>query len=384
MQRRPQSSPVTNSARRLAGTAPAATGKPLPGWVAALAGPSGSDRVVQMYEEIEDAQRLRLQGDALSSLAFGGGGALFASDGASARERNRYSNVLPFAHNAVQLDHATPRAASAALAPSRYINASHVDSRSLAAVAVQGCNYIAAQGPLAHTAEDFWAMVWDNASRVVVMLTPLEERGVPKCHKYWPDAHDPLRFHHAELSDIQVEFVKQDQIKDRPLHEMLVRTFRLTRTTTTPGDAAISTQEVRTIHQVHYLKWPDHQAASTDAIFDVIDTANAKNKAAEDAAVGPMIVHCSAGVGRTGTFCTIDSVWHRLQTQAGGVWGGSTGIEGVPSSFVAEAFESDPVYQCVMTFRGQRVMMVQTLEQFKICYEAVLAKLEETLTRENA
>ncbi|KAJ3029881.1 UNVERIFIED_CONTAM: hypothetical protein HDU68_010768 [Siphonaria sp. JEL0065] len=256
--------------------------------------------------------------------------------------RNRYSNIFSFDHARVLLRGAKHK----------YINASLLITNQLTG-SPHPSSYIAAQGPLKNTVNDFWLMAWEQQSAVIVMLTGCNEGGREKCFQYWPQKGQGAWLLETESITFKVECVSETE-KTQGLE---VRSFKFIGTE--HGGSPVE----RVITQIHFTTWPDHQSADPSSILLTIDIANEYQKAAANP--GPMIVHCSAGVGRTGTFVVIDSVLKRIHH--GGFDMSFEGMNTDPNSF-----ENDPIYQCVMTIRSQRVMMVQTLEQFKVCYEAVL------------
>ena len=167
-----------------------------------------------------------------------------------------------------------------------YINANYIDGPYL-----QKERIIATQGPKKETYHSFWRMVYLKNVSLIFMLCGTEEKGQPKCHKYWPRTDvewelDPL----LTLSQANEESLVADQT--------VMRTFRLS-----PSEEGIKQGlETREVRQIHYTGWPDHGIPDEKGIaaFDLmLDEAKSFLEEKESEKV---VVHCSAGVGRTGTF----------------------------------------------------------------------------------
>uniref|UniRef100_A0A671X4W5 Receptor-type tyrosine-protein phosphatase F n=1 Tax=Sparus aurata TaxID=8175 RepID=A0A671X4W5_SPAAU len=208
---------------------------------------------------------------------------------------------------------------------SDYINASFIDGYR------QPKAYVATQGPLAETTEDFWRMLWEHNSTIVVMLTKLREMGREKCHQYWP----------AERSARYQCFVV-DPMAEYNMPQYILREFKVT-------DARDG--HSRTIRQFQFNNWPEQGVPKTgEGIIDFIENVHkTKEQFGQD---GPITVHCSAGVGRTGVFITLSIVLERMR------------YEGLIDLF-----------QTVKTLRTQRPFMVQTEDQYQLCYRAALEYL---------
>ncbi|KAJ2453267.1 hypothetical protein EV183_002324 [Coemansia sp. RSA 2336] len=173
-----------------------------------------------------------------------------------------------------------------------YVNASYI-------AYFDGPLYIATQGPLPDTVNDFWLMVWEEQSRVIVMLTKEFEFGRPKCHRYWP-AHPGEA---TMYGDLRVEFQAEAQHPDDS--GVIARRFSLSR-------PSVSTSSMCITH-LQYVSWPDHGVPENPlGVLRLQQLARQAQSEAELQAKTlsriPMIVHCSAGCGRTGAFCVIDTV----------------------------------------------------------------------------
>uniref|UniRef100_A0A8C1KE02 protein-tyrosine-phosphatase n=1 Tax=Cyprinus carpio TaxID=7962 RepID=A0A8C1KE02_CYPCA len=186
-------------------------------------------------------------------------------------------------------------------------------------------HYIATQGPVHETVYDFWRMIWQEQSACIVMVTNLVEVGRVKCYKYWPDD--------AEVyGDFKVTFVEVE-----PLAEYVVRTFTLERR---------GFNEVREVKQFHFTGWPDHGVPyHATGLLSFIRRVKMSNPPT----AGPIVVHCSAGAGRTGCYIVIDIMLDMAER------------EGVVD-----------IYNCVKALRSRRINMVQTEEQYIFIHDAIL------------
>ncbi|XP_030647920.1 protein tyrosine phosphatase receptor type Fa isoform X3 [Chanos chanos] len=233
--------------------------------------------------------------------------------------KNRLVNIMPFESTRVCLQPIR------GVEGSDYINASFIDGYR------QQKAYMATQGPLVETTEDFWRMLWEHNSTIVVMLTKLREMGREKCHQYWP----------AERS-ARYQYFVVDPMAEYNMPQYILREFKVT-------DARDG--QSRTIRQFQFTDWPEQGVPKTgEGFIDFIGQVHkTKEQFGQD---GPITVHCSAGVGRTGVFITLSIVLERMR------------YEGVVDLF-----------QTVKTLRTQRPAMVQTEDQYQLCYRAALEYL---------
>ncbi|GAP85495.1 putative protein-tyrosine phosphatase [Rosellinia necatrix] len=359
--------------------------------------------------------------------------------------KNRYKDILPFEHARVRLTTIEPGACD-------YINASYVQaSRSHK-------RYIAAQGPLPATFEDFWSMVWDQDVRVIVMLTAEEEGGQLKCHPYWQGREfGPILL--KPLSEKKVSLDMDKYMSNSASTGNSESGRRRANTTTTfdsPGSiptqkqtqpqgdshyviirkfamrhAAHPFEPIREITHLHYPSWPDFgtpaqpshllalvelanvmqrsalpvdaKAVSASVTGEHLSTMNWSDEPESEARARPLLVHCSAGCGRTGTFCTVDSVIDMLKRQRFASLGKRTRKDTDTDGDVAmgdrtaspkkakhydrkEELSRNPeisdagwvgggdldlISATVEDFRQQRLSMVQSLRQFVLCYESI-------------
>lgn len=244
--------------------------------------------------------------------------------------KNRYNNIFPYDHTRVKL--------SCAPGNCDYINASYISPHGSIK------RYIATQGPLPDTFADFWSVVWDQDVRVILMLTPVQEGGQVKCHSYWqPSVYGKVLLTIKSENDVV--------LSEKTGTKVRVREFALSNVNNkAAGD--------RVVIHIQYASWPD-LGEPADPI-DLVSLSGLTSKYNnEDANITcsqhPIIVHCSAGCGRTGTFCTVDSAIDIMQRN---------------SSVMSKT--QDLIADLVNELRTQRLSMVQCLRQFVICYESVL------------
>ncbi|XP_060948091.1 receptor-type tyrosine-protein phosphatase kappa [Limanda limanda] len=229
------------------------------------------------------------------------------------RTKNRYGNIIAYDHSRVILQPIEDDPSS------DYINANYIDGYQ------RPSHYIATQGPVHETVYDFWRMVWQEQSACIVMVTNLVEVGRVKCYKYWPDDAEVF-------GDFKVTFVEVE-----PLAEYVVRTFTLERR---------GFNEVREVKQFHFTGWPDHGVPyHATGLLSFIRRVKISNPPS----AGPIVVHCSAGAGRTGCFIVIDIMLDMAER------------EGVVD-----------IYNCVKALRSRRINMVQTEEQYIFIHDAIL------------
>nr|XP_055061537.1 protein tyrosine phosphatase receptor type Db isoform X11 [Misgurnus anguillicaudatus] len=233
--------------------------------------------------------------------------------------KNRLVNIMPYETTRVPLQPIR------GVEGSDYVNGSFIDGYR------QQRAYIATQGPLAETVEDYWRMLWEHNSTIVVMLTKLREMGREKCHQYWPSDRSA-----------RYQYFVVDPMAEYNMPQYILREFKVT-------DARDG--QSRTVRQFQFTDWPEQGVPkSGEGFIDFIGQVHkTKEQFGQD---GPITVHCSAGVGRTGVFITLSIVLERMR------------YEGVVD-----------IFQTVKMLRTQRPAMVQTEEQYQFCYRAALEYL---------
>ncbi|OLL25868.1 Tyrosine-protein phosphatase non-receptor type 1 [Neolecta irregularis DAH-3] len=282
----------------------------LPNWLKRIAcSPSGPQKLAESFYGIEKTEQKRLQKALNPNIVDG----FSISAGLERGNKNRYNNIWPYDHSRVKL----------VKDGDDYVNASFCH-------ALDGKNrYIATQGPLPSTFEDFWRIVWDQRVWVIVMLTTIEEAGQIKCHNYWNDEKMGCFI----IRNISTNIVANGTI--------ICRRFSLSHT-----DYPFTS--IREVTHLQYTEWPDFGVpVAPSSLLSLIHEANIASTT-----TSPMLVHCSAGCGRTGAFCTVDTVLSMLRDSTNN--------------------EEDLILKTVLELREKRISMVQTLRQFVLCYEAVI------------
>uniref|UniRef100_A0A8C5TCT2 Receptor-type tyrosine-protein phosphatase kappa n=1 Tax=Malurus cyaneus samueli TaxID=2593467 RepID=A0A8C5TCT2_9PASS len=233
------------------------------------------------------------------------------------RTKNRYGNIIAYDHSRVILQPVEDDPSS------DYINANYIDVSGMNSFLP--LNLLASLCPVHETVYDFWRMIWQEQSACVVMVTNLVEVGRVKCYKYWPDDTEVY-------GDFKVTCVEME-----PLAEYVVRTFTLGRR---------GYNEIREVKQFHFTGWPDHGVPyNATGLLSFIRRVKLSNPPS----AGPIVVHCSAGAGRTGCYIVIDIMLDMAER------------EGVVD-----------IYNCVKALRSRRINMVQTEEQYIFIHDAIL------------
>ncbi|KAH3713592.1 hypothetical protein DPMN_073384 [Dreissena polymorpha] len=232
------------------------------------------------------------------------------------RGKTRYREMFAYDHSRVPLDKEKPN-------DSEYINASFIHGFG------KVTKFIASQGPTEKMIDDFWRMIWQHRVDKIAMLTNVIEMGTLKCLQYWPEELNGV----CTYGGVEIKYAALDETFDYNIRSFDIRRGK----------------ESRRVKQLHFKTWPDKDVPETTwSLVDfwrAVDTSDAAN-------VSPIVVHCSAGVGRTGTFIAIDILISQAR------------MEG-----------SIRPLQMVEALRQQRVNMVQTKEQYKYLYEAVAEAL---------
>ncbi|KAK6225387.1 protein-tyrosine phosphatase [Colletotrichum tabaci] len=435
----------------------------LPRWLRDASKPSDHGKQVSdKFLNIERAEQSRMK----AAYSMFGGGEKDKSVpqlcGIEKGGKNRYKDILPFEHARVRLQSRSEGACD-------YVNASHVKaSRS-------NKRYIATQGPLPATFEDFWSVVWEQDVRVVVMLTAESEGGQLKCHPYWQGREfGSIKLKPLSEKKVSLDFDRHrtNQGSSAPSAAAAAEAGRRRANTTTTLEASNATASpmpaqgetpyvivrkfalshashpfapMREITHLHYPSWPDFGApAQPSHLLALVEMANVMQRSARpvdtssvtasgtspepgsvawydepemDQRARPMLVHCSAGCGRTGTFCTVDTVIDMLKRQRlaktntkpvrkrdsdGDIKMSGQSEEPSPrektfdfnpssrrqssdarrnspdktpldTAWVADDSDTmDLIQKTVEDFRNQRLSMVQSLRQYVLCYETIV------------
>ncbi|XP_073918089.1 tyrosine-protein phosphatase non-receptor type 9 isoform X3 [Castor canadensis] len=275
-----------------------------------------------IYEEYEDIRRENPVGTFHCSMSPGN------------LEKNRYGDVPCLDQTRVKL---TKRSGHT---QTDYINASFMDGYK------QKNAYIGTQGPLENTYRDFWLMVWEQKVLVIVMTTRFEEGGRRKCGQYWPlEKESRIRFGFLTVTNLGVENMNHYKKTTLEIHNTEER-------------------QKRQVTHFQFLSWPDYGVPSSAAsLIDFLRVVRNQQSLAVSSMGSrskgqspdpPIVVHCSAGIGRTGTFCSLDICLAQL-----------------------EELGTLNVFQTVSRMRTQRAFSIQTPEQYYFCYKAILEFAEK-------
>ncbi|XP_067942829.1 receptor-type tyrosine-protein phosphatase epsilon-like [Watersipora subatra] len=233
------------------------------------------------------------------------------------RGKSRYKGLYPADSYRVKLkpDHAASKRST------DYINASYIQGYK------KEITYIAAQGPTETTVDDFWLMIWQQKIRVIVMVTGAIEYGRVKCVQYWPDdPGDVMTFRDIEVTQTSPEVWA----------DFTVRTFQVTKD-----------GQTRNIKHFNYLTWPDHGVPNDIGpyvtFFSKIQAFTFRQKDSL------RLVHCSAGVGRTGTYISMDTLLRQVAAE-----------------------KAVNAFSFVKEMRARRPCMIQTVDQYHFLYKAVV------------
>ncbi|XP_078004298.1 receptor-type tyrosine-protein phosphatase eta isoform X2 [Phascolarctos cinereus] len=238
----------------------------------------------------------------------------FAAEIPENRGKNRYNNVLPYDISRVKLSIQTQ-------VTDDYINANYMPGY------YSKKDFIATQGPLPNTLKDFWRMVWEKNIYSIVMLTKCVEQGRTKCEEYWPSKQT------QNYGDITVGIISEIILPEWTIRDFTVKNNK--------------TSESHPLRQFHFTSWPDHGVPdTTDLLINFRYLVNDYMK--QSPPESPVLVHCSAGVGRTGTFIAIDRLIHQMENE-----------------------NAVDVYGIVYDLRLHRPLMVQTEDQYVFLNQCV-------------
>ena len=294
------------------------------------------DYVSEQFRQLNKRQVHRMQQDPRYSVSI--------ATSAVGQARNRYSNIIPFNYNRLRLEDTTLME----IDPSRgddYINASMIQ----APLNIPR-QYIASQGPIQSTLVDFWRMIIEQDTRLIVALSPEFENGMEKCARYWPLYNEPPLLLKGKQLQVQLTTTEPAQRDEKA--DCLIRRIHAT--------FMNQDQQVlkkTTVTQLQFLGWADFSVPDDThpviALSHLADQLQPKN-------AGPMVVHCSAGCGRTGTFCVVNSGIHYFRMMQ-------------ESTLQEDDLDkNDLVFTLTDAYRRQRTTMVQAVSQYYFCYRALL------------
>ncbi|XP_016339147.1 phosphatidylinositol phosphatase PTPRQ-like [Sinocyclocheilus anshuiensis] len=230
------------------------------------------------------------------------------------RSKNRFTNIKPYNNNRVKL------LSEPGMPGSDYINASFVSGY------LCPNEFIATQGPLPSTVADFWRMIWETGTKTIIMLTQCFEKGRIRCHQYWPEDNKPV----TVFADIIITKLTEDVHPD-----WTVRALRVER----HGSYMI-------VHHFNYTSWPEHGVPESSSTLIQFVKAVRSHRGHDNTTI---VVHCSAGVGRTGVFIALDHLIQHVRDH----------------DFV-------DIYGLVAELRSERMCMVQNLAQYMFLHQSTL------------
>ncbi|XP_011489637.1 receptor-type tyrosine-protein phosphatase beta isoform X1 [Oryzias latipes] len=205
------------------------------------------------------------------------------------RGKNRYNNILPYDSTRLKLSYLEDDPCS------DFINASYIPGNNYRR------EYIATQGPLPGTKDDFWRMVWEHNVYNIVMVTQCVEKGRVKCDQYWPADTEPLYY-----GDLVIQMLSESVLPEWTIREFKVISVRRLKES--------SCSYPRMLRHFHYTVWPDHGVPeTTQSLIQFVRTV--RDYVDRSPSTGATVVHCSAGVGRTGTFIALDRVLQQLDSK---------------------------------------------------------------------
>ncbi|KAK7114664.1 tyrosine-protein phosphatase non-receptor type 2-like isoform X2 [Littorina saxatilis] len=241
------------------------------------------------------------------------------------RQKNRYRDVSPYDHSRVVLQKEE--------ADDDYINASLVE------VPEAGRKYILTQGPLDNTCGDFWLMVWQQRTKAVVMLNRIIEKGTLKCAQYWPPGIREGGEDDMIFEDVSLRVTNQGE---QDCKHYTMRWLEL---------EDMATGDKREVLHFQYTTWPDFGVPTSPTAF--LNFLKVVREAGSlDSDVGPAIIHCSAGIGRSGTFCLVDSCLVLIEKH--------------------KAMSCIDMRQILISMRSYRMGLIQTPDQLRFSYLAVI------------
>ncbi|KAL3284194.1 hypothetical protein HHI36_018358 [Cryptolaemus montrouzieri] len=288
---------------------------------------TGCNNIEQEYSELNRKNEWTVVYKKIREQSLNNSSSALEATKAKNKPLNRYRDVSPYDHSRIVLKRGSID----------YINAN------LVKLDKANRKYILTQGPLQSTVSHFWLMVWEQESKAILMLNKLIENKQEKCYQYWPSDIGPN--HALQMTDVNlsVEYVEQQDYS-----YYLTRLLRLT---------DLENDTSRDILQFHYTTWPDFGVPSSPIAF-LQFLHKVRNEGVLEADVGPAIVHCSAGIGRSGTFCLVDSCLVLIE---------KFGLDSVD------------VKEILLDMRKYRMGLIQTPEQLRFSYQAIIEGAKKLL-----
>lgn len=282
----------------------------------------------QFIEMIKNQGEVGLSLEYESIINVAPAGTFEASNSLGNKRKNRYVNIKCYDHTRVVLEPYDLPDNYDMSGGTDYINANFVDGYR------QPKAYISTQGPTESTLVDFWRMIWQTGSRVIVMLTPNYENGLTKCDNYWPTKDSPTMIAGLYKIELINQVIEEDYIPT---------CLKLTNT---------RSEVSRDIWHMQFIAWPDFGTPATSSLLNFRQCVLKKQLDAIEltgsSSYPPIVVHCSAGIGRSGTFIAIDISIQKLE---------ATGLVDIRS--------------VVELLRAQRFLSVQTRDQYTFCFKSV-------------
>ena len=300
------------------------------------------ERILAKAEELNEAKILSDSFMSLSYLQKHLSEKYPLSSNAEGKYLNRYRDVLPYAHNTIKIETPLQYQQGDVRLYSDYVNASWIADAQDAKP-----KYIACQGPLEHTSESFWQMVLEQQVSNIIMLTAVKENGREKCHSYFPTSTMPSML---EYQDVAVFLEKEEQMpRGVVMRELRVKCNSIS--------ALVKHFQLQT--------WPDHGVPkSPKSVYGILDILF------DTSPDSPVVVHCSAGIGRTGVVVALDIMIKRI------CFLGSMDPDTVSDESIERAVA---LLDIVAHMRHQRAGMVQTPQQLRYCIEVLICILQDTI-----
>lgn len=320
--------------------------KVLPKWLLDIFGPDlGATKLSRKFNNLQIEERHRLneamtRGMHKSSNIVSGTEIPMVTAGVELGRKNRYKDIFPYEHARVKIQKYNG-GENDLDEESSYINASYLRYPS------SEFQYIATQGPLKETIGDFWRVIYDHNVPLVFSLTAERENEVEKCAPYWEEG-----VYESNGIRVEVHLLQMDnnfELFGSMKGDLIARRFQI----------RIGSKPVHEVLQIHLLSWEDYGGKiNSDELLSLVSLKRYL-QAKTGTEKAPVVVHCSAGCGRTGCFCTIDTCIDLFLSER-------------DQSLESANNEKDLVYDIISKFRSQRVSMVQNLRQYILIYDTIL------------